>query len=122
MSPRFVAALEHDALPFVSYPYEWSFAMLRDAALLTLDLLLAALEESLTLKDASPFNVQLSGARPLFIDSLLRALARRRAVGRLPPVLPAVPLSAPVAGVQRRRLPAVAARRIDGIGPEELAR
>ena len=31
--------LRHERIPFVSYPYEWSFAMLRDAALLHLDLL-----------------------------------------------------------------------------------
>jgi hypothetical protein len=60
--------LRHERIPFVSYPYEWSFAMLRDAALLQLDLLLAALDEDLTLKDASSYNVQFVGARPVFID------------------------------------------------------
>ena len=68
ISPRFVAALEHEALPFVSYPYEWSFSMLRDAALLTLDILCAALAEGMTLKDASSYNVQFRGATPQFID------------------------------------------------------
>jgi hypothetical protein len=38
-----VKALEHERIPFVSYPYEWTFSMLRDAALVHLDLLLAAL-------------------------------------------------------------------------------
>lgn len=52
----------------MSYPYEWSFAMLRDAALLQLDLVLAALDEDMTLKDCSAFNVQWVGARPVFID------------------------------------------------------
>ena len=46
------------ASPVVSYPYEWSFGMLRDAALLQLDLTLAALDEGMTLKDATPFNVR----------------------------------------------------------------
>jgi len=55
-------------VPFVSYPYEWSFAMLRDAALLQLELLRRALDENLTLKDASSYNVQWRGARPVFID------------------------------------------------------
>jgi SAM-dependent methyltransferase len=64
----FAAVLRHERVPFVSYPYEWSFSMLRDAALLELDLLLAALDEGLTLKDASPYNVQFRGARPLLID------------------------------------------------------
>jgi hypothetical protein len=62
------AVLRHERLPFVSYPYEWSFSMLRDAALLQLDLLLAALAEDLTLKDASPYNVQWRGAHPVFVD------------------------------------------------------
>ena len=60
--------LRHDRLPFVSYPYEWTFAMLRDAAALQLDLLLDALEEELILKDATPYNVQFQGAGPVFID------------------------------------------------------
>jgi hypothetical protein len=62
------AVLRHDEIPFVSYPYEWTFGMLRDAALLELDLLLAALDEELVLKDATPYNVQWRGARPVFID------------------------------------------------------
>jgi hypothetical protein len=63
-----VACLEHDAIPVISYPYEWSFAMLRDAALLTLELTLAALDEGLITKDATPYNVQFTGAAPVFID------------------------------------------------------
>lgn len=63
-----VAVLKHPTIPFVSYPYEWTFSMLQDAALLQLDLLLAALDRGLTLKDASPYNVQFVGSRPVFID------------------------------------------------------
>jgi SAM-dependent methyltransferase len=62
------AVLEHDVIPFVSYPYEWTFGMLRDAALLQLRILRRALEERMTLKDSSPYNVQWRGARPVFID------------------------------------------------------
>jgi hypothetical protein len=62
------AVLEHERLPFVSYPYEWSFAMLRDAALLQLDLVLGALDEGIGLKDASAYNVQWKGAAPVFVD------------------------------------------------------
>jgi ribosomal protein L11 methylase PrmA len=62
------ALLRHERIPFVSYPYEWSFGMLREAALLTLELELAALEEGLTLKDATPYNVQWRGAEPVFVD------------------------------------------------------
>ncbi|MDQ3572171.1 MAG: methyltransferase [Actinomycetota bacterium] len=60
--------LRHERIPFVSYPYEWSFAMLRDSALLQLDLLLSALDDGLILKDASPYNVQWRGTRPQFVD------------------------------------------------------
>jgi hypothetical protein len=62
------AVLRHERIPFVSYPYEWTFGMLQDAALLTLDLELAALEQGLTLKDATPYNVQFRGSAPVFID------------------------------------------------------
>jgi SAM-dependent methyltransferase len=61
-------ALSHERLPFVSYPYEWPFAMLRDAALLQLELTSAALAEGLMLKDGSPYNVQWRGAQPVFVD------------------------------------------------------
>jgi SAM-dependent methyltransferase len=62
------AILRHERIPFVSYPYEWTFGMLRDAALLQLDLLARALEDGLILKDSSPYNVQWRGAQPVFID------------------------------------------------------
>jgi hypothetical protein len=67
-SDSWTAVLRHETIPFVSYPYEWSFGMLRDAALLQLELLLAALDEGMILKDSSPFNVQWRGADPVFID------------------------------------------------------
>ena len=60
--------LKHQAVPFISYPYEWPFSMLQDAALLTLELQAAALNGDITLKDATPFNVQWSGSQPVFID------------------------------------------------------
>lgn len=62
------SVLEHERVPFISYPYEWTFGMLRDGALLQLDLLLEALEEDLILKDASAYNVQFFGSRPTMID------------------------------------------------------
>jgi len=63
-----VGALSHERLPFVSYPYEWSFSMLKEAALLQLRLTSAALAEELMLKDATPYNVQWRGSQPVFID------------------------------------------------------
>ena len=65
---KVAAVLRHERVPVVSYPYEWPFGMLRDAALLELDLLLAALDEGLVLKDASPYNVQWRGSKPVFVD------------------------------------------------------
>ncbi len=62
------AVLRHERIPFITYPYEWPFAMLREAALLQLDLTDRALNEGLILKDASPYNVQWRGSRPVFID------------------------------------------------------
>jgi hypothetical protein len=62
------AVLRHERIPFISYPYEWPFAMLRDAALLQLDLLERALERGLMMKDASSYNVQWRGVKPVFID------------------------------------------------------
>ncbi len=60
--------LEHQRVPFISYPYEWTFSMLRDAAVLQLDLGIAAVDEGLMLKDATPYNVQFQGSSPVFID------------------------------------------------------
>lgn len=62
------AFLMHDRIPFLSYPYEWSFGMLKDAALLHLDLLERAIPAGWTLKDATAYNIQWIGARPVFID------------------------------------------------------
>ncbi len=62
--------LRPERIPFVSYPWEWSFSQLRDAALLTLDIAEQARERDMVLKDASAFNVQFIGTRPVFIDTL----------------------------------------------------
>ncbi len=60
--------LEHQSVPFISYPYEWTFSMLRDAALLQLRLMQAALQEGWSMKDATPYNVQFVAGKPVFID------------------------------------------------------
>ncbi len=65
---EWAGVLRHDRIPFVSYPYEWPFGMLKDAALLQLEILERALDEEMTLKDASSFNIQWFGAQPVFID------------------------------------------------------
>ena len=60
--------LELEKLPFITYPYEWSFSQLRDAALLTLELLREALTHDMVLKDASAFNIAFRNGRPVFMD------------------------------------------------------
>lgn len=60
--------LSHSRIPFWSYPYEWSFSMLKAAAKLQLDLLAGALDDGLTIKDATPYNVAFRGSSPVFID------------------------------------------------------
>lgn len=55
---------------FISYPYEWCFSQLKDAALLTLQVQREALDHGMTLKDGSAFNIQFEGAKPVFIDTL----------------------------------------------------
>ncbi len=65
-----VSVLEHKRVPFISYPYEWTFDMLKDAALLHLDLSLGLSRYNLTLKDSTPYNIQFMGAKPIFIDVL----------------------------------------------------
>ena len=62
--------LEHPCLPFISYPYEWSFPALKAAALRHLDIQLEALNHGIALSDASAYNIQFQGANPLFIDRL----------------------------------------------------
>jgi ribosomal protein L11 methylase PrmA len=57
-------------VPYVSYPYEWCFSQLKEAARLTLDLQMEALTHGLSLKDASAYNVQFVGRRPVHIDTL----------------------------------------------------
>ena len=65
---RWAGVLEHERIPFITYPYEWSFGMHKDAALLHLELLTQGLAEDLTLKDGTAYNVQFRGVRPVFID------------------------------------------------------
>lgn len=62
--------LEHPRLPFISYPYEWSFSALKAAALLHLDIQQEALKKDVTLTDATAYNLQFVGPKPIFIDSL----------------------------------------------------
>lgn len=62
------AVLEHEPIPVVSYPYEWPFSMLQTAAILQLELVAGGLDEQISCKDGTPYNVQFVGSTPTFVD------------------------------------------------------
>ena len=62
--------LEHEKIPYISYPYEWSFSQLKDAAIFHLDFHLFLLANDANLIDASAYNVQFIGSKLKFIDVL----------------------------------------------------
>jgi hypothetical protein len=62
--------LKPQPVPFISYPYEWCFSQLKDAAALTLEVQKTALDSGMTLKDASAYNVQFVRGKPVLIDTL----------------------------------------------------
>jgi SAM-dependent methyltransferase len=68
--PGAVAVIAPEEIGFISYPYEWAFSQLKDAALLTLEAQQVADAHGMTLRDASAYNVQFRGGRPILIDSL----------------------------------------------------
>jgi len=59
-----------EMIPFVSYPYEWSFSQLKAAALVTLEIQKKALEFDMSLKDSSAYNIQFADGKALLIDTL----------------------------------------------------
>lgn len=63
------SVFEHPKLDFISYPYEWCFEQLRDAAIFFLKLQIEALDKDVVFKDASAYNIQFIGANPIFIDA-----------------------------------------------------
>jgi hypothetical protein len=67
---RAYKVIQPERIPFVSYPYEWSFSQLKDAALLTLAVQKRALEYDLSLKDCSAYNIQFRRGKTVFIDTL----------------------------------------------------
>ena len=62
--------IKPEVIPFISYPYEWSFSQLKDAALTTLEIQKTALDYGMTLKDSSAYNIQFSNGKPILIDTL----------------------------------------------------
>lgn len=62
--------IEHPRLDFVSYPYEWTFSALKAAAIHHLDFHCELLADGFTLSDATAYNIQFQGTKPVFIDHL----------------------------------------------------
>jgi hypothetical protein len=62
--------LKVELIPFISYPHEWCFSQLKDAALTTLKIQKTALNYTMTLKDSSAYNIQFRKCKPIFIDTL----------------------------------------------------
>lgn len=62
--------IKPELIPFISYPYEWSFSQLKDAALTTLEIQKIALDYGMTLKDSSAYNIQFRNGKPILIDTL----------------------------------------------------
>lgn len=62
--------IQPERVPFISYPYEWSFSQLKDAALTTLAIQKAAFQKGMSLKDASAYNIQFVKGKAVFIDTL----------------------------------------------------
>ncbi|MEX2599369.1 MAG: SAM-dependent methyltransferase [Dehalococcoidia bacterium] len=68
--PDTYRVLRPERVPFISYPYEWSFSQLRAAALATLRIQRMALQHGMSLRDASAYNIQFRGGKPVLIDTL----------------------------------------------------
>jgi len=62
--------IQPERVPFISYPYEWSFGQLKDAALTTLSIQKRALKAGMSLKDASAYNIQFVRGKAMLIDTL----------------------------------------------------
>jgi len=69
-SGKLYKIIKPELIPFVSYPYEWCFSQLKDAALATLDIQKRSLDFGMSLKDCSAYNVQYLKGRPVLIDTL----------------------------------------------------
>lgn len=62
--------IQPEIVPFISYPFEWSFSQLKDAASATLSIQKIAIQHGMSLKDASAYNIQFLHGKPVLIDTL----------------------------------------------------
>ncbi len=67
---KFYKFIKPFQIKYITYPYEWCFSQLKDAALLTLEIVKESLKYGMILKDASAYNIQFVNGRPVFIDTL----------------------------------------------------
>lgn len=70
VSSNFYKFIKPYQIDYITFPYEWSFSALKDAALLTLKIQKLALIHNMSLKDASAYNIQFVNGKPIFIDTL----------------------------------------------------
>ncbi len=68
--PKSYKIIKPEQISFISYPYEWCFSQLKDAALLTLEIQSTAMKFGMSLKDASAYNIQFVNSKPILIDTL----------------------------------------------------
>jgi hypothetical protein len=68
--------IQPEPIKFISYPYEWCFSQLKDAAVTTLAVQKKALKHGLSLKDCSAYNIQFHNGQPLLMDTLSFELYR----------------------------------------------
>ncbi len=71
LSEEAYKVIKPEQIPFISYPYEWCFSQLKDAALTTLRIQKEALECGMSLKDASAFNIQILNGKSLLIRYII---------------------------------------------------
>ena len=65
---QYAGVLRHQRVELISYPYEWTFEMLRDAALVHLDITRRAVAAGFSTKDATAYNLAFTDGHPVFID------------------------------------------------------
>jgi hypothetical protein len=70
LPPQAYRVIKPEPIEFISYPYEWCFSQLKDAALTTLSIQQLALDHGMCLKDASAYNIQFRNGKPILIDTL----------------------------------------------------
>lgn len=70
IAPDAYKVIRPDVVDFISYPYEWSFSQLKDAALATLSIQREAMRHGMSLRDASAYNIQFHRGAPILIDTL----------------------------------------------------